>query len=165
MFFWGGTTQKHWVQMWTRLNPQCLIFMNIYGFHIVKRNIVFQCGYNAILSFIDFPREAAQDMTWYIKKLMCFILLQNILLERSLKNMISRSHHCVTGGVIRGMLPQNVSPPKWGDAAHRDHPMEPTGEGGSRRGAWHSVSRFKQFGIYEDWGWPHWSGFGSVCVA
>ena len=44
--------------------------------------------------------------------------------------MISRSHHCVTGGVIRGMLPQNVSPPKWGDAAHRDHPMEPTGEGG-----------------------------------
>ena len=43
--------------------------------------------------------------------------------------MISRSHHCVTGGVIRGMLPQNVSPPKWGDAAHRDHPMEPTGEG------------------------------------
>ena len=63
--------------------------------------------------------------------------------------MISRSHHCVTGGVIRGMLPQNVSPPKWGDAAHRDHPMEPTGEG---RGAWHSVSRFKQFEIYEDLG-------------
>ena len=39
-------------------------------------------------------------------------------------------HRCVTGGEVGGMLPQNVSPPKWGDAAHRDHPMEPTGEGG-----------------------------------
>lgn len=48
--------------------------------------------------------------------------------------MISRSHHCVTGGVIRGMLPQNVSPPKWGDAAHRDHPMEPTARGGGVEG-------------------------------
>lgn len=42
--------------------------MNIYGFRIFKRNIVFQCDYNAILSYIDFPREASQDMTWYIIK-------------------------------------------------------------------------------------------------
>ena len=69
--------------------------------------------------------------TCTLKKLMCFIHYCRTFCWRDLwKNMISRSHHCVTGGVIRGMLPQNVSPPKWGDAAHRDHPMEPTGEGG-----------------------------------
>ena len=50
----------------------------------------------------------------------------------------------------------------------RSSPRSPNGtdrggEGG--RGAWHSVSRFKQFEIYEDLGWPHWSDFRSVCVA